>query len=67
VSYSHHAVLNGYEPPWVNAAVDPLWQQNLGYQVAALLGIGVLGAASYGLWQFGKWLIPTDAPDWRTA
>jgi cobalt/nickel transport system permease protein len=67
VGYSHHALFSGYEPPWVNANTDPLWQQNLGYQEAGILGFGLLAALIFGLWQFGRWLVPSEVRDWRTA
>lgn len=67
VTYSRHTIFTGYEPPWVNPDKDPAWKQNLGYQIAALFGFALLGVVGFGLWQFGRWLIPRDAPDWRTA
>ncbi|HEX5370160.1 MAG TPA: cobalt transporter CbiM [Dehalococcoidia bacterium] len=66
VTFSGHTVLAGYQPPWVQAS-DPAWQQNIGYQVAGLVGVGILGLLSYGLYQFGRWLVPQAPPDWRTA
>ena len=66
VNYSSHALLTGYEPPWVSDT-DPAWQQNLGYQVAAIAGFAMLAAIGFGLYQFGRWLSPQAPPDWRTA
>jgi hypothetical protein len=66
ITYANNALLTGYEPPWVDEN-DPAWQQNLGYQVAAIAGFIMLGALGFGLYQFGRWLSPQAPPDWRTA
>jgi cobalt/nickel transport system permease protein len=66
ITYADKALLTGYEPPWVDEN-DPAWQQNLGYQVAAIAGFVMLGALGFGLYQFGRWLSPQAPPDWRTA
>jgi cobalt/nickel transport system permease protein len=65
-SYAQHALLSGYEPPWVSRS-DPTWQQNVGYQIAGALGVGILTVVGGGLWLFARWLAPTAPPDWRNA
>ena len=67
VKFSKHTPFSGYQPPWVNASTDPAWKQNLGYQVAGLLGFALFGIIGFGLYQFARWLVPARAPDWRTA
>ncbi len=66
VSYSGHALLSGYEPPWVKST-DALWRQNIGYQVAGLTGIALLGLVLFGAYRAARWLVPSGPPDWRTA
>jgi cobalt/nickel transport system permease protein len=66
VGYSSHALLAGYEPPWVSNT-DPNWQKNIGYQVAALAGMALLGGIGLALYRFARWLQPAAPPDWRTA
>jgi hypothetical protein len=65
-TYADRALFSGYEVPWVSHS-DPAWQQNLGYQAAAALGIAMLAAIGGGLWAFARWLAPTAPPDWRNA
>jgi cobalt/nickel transport system permease protein len=65
-SFSGNTILTGYQPPWINGE-EPAWQQNIGYQVAGLIGIGMFGGLGFLLYQFGRWLTPTAPPDWRTA
>jgi hypothetical protein len=67
VKFSKHTPFSGYEPPWVDPSSDPAWKQNLGYQLAGLLGFGLLALVGVGLYQFARWLVPSQAPDWRTA
>ncbi len=52
VTLSNDTLLAGYEPPWVSAN-DPAWQQNLGYQVAAIAGFAMVGFIGLLLYQFG--------------
>jgi hypothetical protein len=67
ISYSSdNAILTGYEPPWVDEDDAP-WQQNLGYQIAAIAGFAMVGMLGFGLYQFGRWLVPQAPPDWRAA
>lgn len=66
VTFSSKTPLAGYEPPWVHAT-DPAWQQNVGYQIAGFAGMGLIGLLILALYQFGRWLVPTAPPDWRTA
>ena len=66
VTFAGHTLLSGYQPPWVSST-DPPWQQDLGYQVAGLIGIGVFVFGSFGLLQFARRLAPQAPPDWRTA
>jgi hypothetical protein len=66
VDFASHTLLAGYQPPWVSED-DPAWQQNLGYQVAGVAGIAMFAALGLALYQFGRWLVPSAPPDWRTA
>lgn len=66
VGYSGHALLSGYEPPWVKPT-DPLWKQNLGYQVAGFAGMAILGLVVLAAYRGAKWLVPSGPPDWRSA
>ena len=66
VSFSGHTLLAGYEPPWIDGT-EPAWEQNIGYQIAGLFGIGALMLVGIGLYQFGRWLVPQAPPDWRAA
>jgi hypothetical protein len=66
VNFAGKTLLTGYQPPWVSAD-DPAWKQNIGYQVAGLAGIGMFAALGLLLYQFGRWLVPSAPPDWRTA
>ena len=66
VTFAGHTLLSGYQPPWVNST-DPAWQQDLGYQVAGLMGIGVFVFGGFGLLEFARRLAPQAPPDWRTA
>lgn len=59
-------LLAGYQPPWVHET-DPAWQQNIGYQLAGLLGIAGLGALMYAVYRAARRLAPAAPPDWRTA
>jgi hypothetical protein len=67
ITFANNTILSGYEPPWVNPDTDPAWKQNVGYQIAGVLGIGILGVIGYGLWRFGRWMVPSAPPDWRRA
>jgi hypothetical protein len=67
VTYSKHAVFSGYEPPWVDPSTDPAWKQNVGYQIAGVLGFLLLAVAGTAIVRFGSWLLPAGPPDWRTA
>lgn len=66
VTFASNTPLAGYEPPWVNAD-DPAWQQNIGYQVAGLGGLAILGILAFALAALVRWLLPQAPPDWRTA
>jgi len=66
VGYSGHALLSGYEPPWVKRT-DPLWQQNIGYQAAGLAGMAILGLVILAAYRGARWLVPSGPPDWRSA
>lgn len=66
VGYSGKALLSGYEPPWVKRT-DPLWQQNIGYQVAGLAGMAILGLVILAGYRGARWLVPAGPPDWRSA
>ncbi len=66
IGFSGHTLMAGYEPPWVNSS-DPAWQQNVGYQIAGLAGMGMLFIIGLGMWQFARWLMPSPPPDWRSA
>jgi hypothetical protein len=66
VDFANHTLLAGYQPPWVSES-DPAWQQNLGYQVAGIAGIAMFAVFGLALYQFGRWLVPSAPPDWRTA
>jgi hypothetical protein len=66
VTFARNTILAGYQPPWVSDT-DPAWKQNVGYQCAGLAGILMCGLAGFGLYQFGRWLVPSAPPDWRTA
>jgi hypothetical protein len=66
VTFANNTPLAGYEPPWINGT-EPAWQQNIGYQIAGLFGIGVFALIGFGLYQFGRWLVPQAPQDWRTA
>jgi cobalt/nickel transport system permease protein len=66
IGFAGHTFFAAYEPPWVNDN-DPAWQQNVGYQVAGLVGVGMLVLIGLGMWQFARWLMPGAPPDWRSA
>jgi hypothetical protein len=66
VGFAAKTPLAGYQPPWIDGT-EPAWQQNIGYQIAGLVGILLLSAVGIGLYQFGRWLVPQAPPDWRTA
>jgi cobalt/nickel transport system permease protein len=66
VDFSGKTILTGYQPPWVNGD-EPAWQQNVGYQIAGFIGIGMFVGLGFLLYQFGRWLTPGAPPDWRTA
>jgi hypothetical protein len=66
VTFADNTILAGYQPPWVSED-DPAWQQNIGYQVAGFAGIGMFALLGYGLYLFGRWLVPKAPADWRTA
>ncbi len=66
ISFSGNTWLANYQPPWVDENASP-WQQNLGYQVAGLLGMGALAAIGFATFRFARWLAPSAPPDWRSA
>lgn len=67
VTFSQRTLFSGYEPPWINHQKDPGWKQNLGYQAAGLIGLGMLAVVGVGLWRFARWLVPAAPADWRSA
>jgi cobalt/nickel transport system permease protein len=66
VTFADHTPLAGYQPPWIDGT-EPAWQQNVGYQIAGFVGIGVFALLGWGLYQFARWLVPQAPPDWRAA
>jgi cobalt/nickel transport system permease protein len=66
VTFAGDTILTGYQPPWIEGD-EPAWQQNIGYQIAGLIGMGMFAALGFALYQFGRWLVPSAPPDWRTA
>ncbi len=66
VSFSQNALLAGYEPPWVNST-DPVWKQNVGYQVAGFAGVAIFGLLGYAIYRVARMLVPAPPPDWRSA
>ncbi len=66
VTFAKHTPLAGYQPPWIHGT-EPSWQQNIGYQIAGFIGIGLLVSVGWLLYLFGRWLVPQPPPDWRTA
>ncbi len=66
IGFSRHALLAGYEPPWVNDN-DPAWKQNVGYQVAGFAAMGMLVIIGLGLRELARRLMPGAPPDWRNA
>jgi cobalt/nickel transport system permease protein len=66
VTFASNTPLAGYEPPWVHPD-DPAWQQNIGYQVAGLGGLALVGIIAFALFALVRWLLPQAPPDWRTA
>lgn len=66
ITFANNTLLAGYEPPWVHHG-DPAWQQNIGYQVAGLGGLGLVAILVFALVWLVRWLLPQAPPDWRTA
>jgi cobalt/nickel transport system permease protein len=66
VTFAGDTILTGYQPPWIEGD-EPAWQQNIGYQIAGLIAMGMFAALGFALYQFGRWLVPSAPPDWRTA
>jgi hypothetical protein len=66
VTFAGDTILTGYQPPWIEGD-EPAWQQNIGYQIAGLIGMAMFAALGFALYQFGRWLVPSAPPDWRTA
>ncbi len=49
------APLSGYQLPFLDGTRTMLWQRALGYEVAGVLGIALLGALTYGLARLLQW------------
>jgi cobalt/nickel transport system permease protein/cobalt/nickel transport protein len=64
VSGIFSAPFGGYNLPlpFFNAADAPLWHTAIGYELAGLMGMLVLGAV---LWGFGTLMVRRDAQDAR--
>ena len=44
VDFAGNTILTGYQPPWIEGD-EPAWQQNVGYQIAGLIGMGMFARA----------------------